>query len=97
MTYLQKFHQECPGYKGDIVDSSCPWRCGYEDTNKCPCYESGHTLTCDDCWNREVIQSDYWILVDGDTGVCPNCHRQDHIDPLAKYCRYCGARVELEE
>lgn len=33
-----------------------------------------------------------WILVDKNgTGVCSECHRQDYIDPLATYCRYCGA------
>lgn len=27
-------------------------------------------------------------------GVCSNCHRLDFIDNLAKYCRYCGAKLE---
>lgn len=38
-----------------------------------------------------------WTLVRNGAGVCSECHRQDHIDPLAKYCRYCGARLEAEE
>ena len=25
------------------------------------------------------------------TAICSNCNRQDHIDPLATHCRYCGA------
>ena len=35
-----------------------------------------------------------WIMQQDNTGVCSNCHRQDHIDPLVKYCRYCGARMD---
>lgn len=40
-----------------------------------------------------------WILVDTDKwiGVCSNCNRQDSIDHLAKHCRFCGARMDLEE
>lgn len=40
-----------------------------------------------------------WILVDTEkrTGVCSNCNRQDSIDHLAKHCRFCGARMDLEE
>lgn len=39
-----------------------------------------------------------WILVDTDKwiGVCSNCNRQDSIDHLAKHCRFCGARMDLE-
>ncbi len=36
-----------------------------------------------------------WILKDENgSGVCSNCHRQDKIDPLAGYCRYCGAKMK---
>ena len=39
-----------------------------------------------------------WILVDNNgTGVCSECNRQDHIDPLATHCRYCGALMDGEE
>ena len=43
---------------------------------------------------KEVTMS--WILRDDakGTGVCSVCHRQDHIDPLATHCRYCGARIK---
>lgn len=47
--------------------------------------------------NGVVIQKQsVWILVDKKkgTGVCPNCHLLDHIDPLATYCRYCGAKIK---
>lgn len=27
------------------------------------------------------------------TAICSNCNRQDHIDPLATHCRYCGAEI----
>lgn len=36
-------------------------------------------------------------LVDNGKGVCSNCHRLDSIDNLAKYCRYCGAKMDLNE
>lgn len=32
-----------------------------------------------------------WICVANGFGVCSNCHRADHIDQLAGFCRYCGA------
>ena len=35
-------------------------------------------------------------LIDNGKGVCSNCHRLDGIDNLAKYCRYCGAKMDLE-
>lgn len=37
-----------------------------------------------------------WILVDKKkgTGVCSNCHRLEHIDPIATHCRYCGAKMK---
>ena len=39
-----------------------------------------------------------WILVDKNgTGVCSECNRQDRIDLLAKYCRYCGALMDGKE
>lgn len=33
-------------------------------------------------------------LVNNEKGVCSNCHRLDSIDELAKYCRYCGAKID---
>ena len=33
-------------------------------------------------------------LVSGGKGVCSNCHKLDSIDELAKYCRYCGAKID---
>ena len=33
-------------------------------------------------------------LVNNGKGVCSNCHRLDSIDELAKYCRYCGAKLD---
>ena len=35
-------------------------------------------------------------LIDNGKGVCSNCHRLDSIDNLAKYCRYCGAKIQEE-
>ena len=35
-------------------------------------------------------------LIDNGEGVWSNCHRLDSIDNLAKYCRYCGAKLQEE-
>ena len=35
-------------------------------------------------------------LIDSGKGICSNCHRLDSIDNLAKYCRYCGAKIDKE-
>lgn len=37
-----------------------------------------------------------WVMKDSQgNGVCSHCNRQDHIDPLATHCRYCGAKMEV--
>lgn len=57
---------------------------------------------CNTCFMSNCPENPYnkitgkWIMRQDGTGVCSNCHKQDHIDPLAKYCRYCGVRMELE-
>lgn len=38
-----------------------------------------------------------WIMKGFHKGVCNQCHRLDYIDPLATHCRYCGAKMDLEE
>ena len=43
---------------------------------------------------REQVEKAWrgeWQMVSNGSGVCSECHRQDKIDPLAKFCRYCGA------
>lgn len=46
----------------------------------------------------DPVKHGQWILKDGrGHGVCSQCHRQDHIDPLATHCRYCGAEMDIEE
>ena len=35
-----------------------------------------------------------WMMARDGYGICSNCNRGDHIDPLAKFCRYCGAKTE---
>ena len=39
----------------------------------------------------EKVWRGEWQMVSNGIGVCSECHRQDKIDPLAKFCRYCGA------
>lgn len=35
-----------------------------------------------------------WILIQNGSGICSACNRNDHIDSLAAYCKYCGARMD---
>ena len=60
---------------------------GYCEVDGTPTFSN----TLSDCCVKDVT----WILKDetNGTGVCSNCHRQDHIDPLASYCRYCGSKI----
>lgn len=37
-----------------------------------------------------------WIMRDNQKGVCNQCNRLDDIDPIAMFCRYCGARMDGE-
>lgn len=39
---------------------------------------------------RPVVRGS-WVSVHDRYGICSNCHRGDHIDPLAEFCRFCGA------
>ena len=60
----------------------------------------GHTPT--DAINRiaklsadvQEVNHAKFELVNNGKGVCSNCHRLDSIDKLAKYCRYCGAKID---
>ena len=44
----------------------------------------------------EKVWRGEWQMVSNGSGVCSECHRQDKIDPLAKFCRYCGAPMTDE-
>ncbi len=49
--------------------------------------------------SREQVEKVWrgeWQMVSNGSGVCSECHRQDKIDPLAKFCRYCGAPMTDE-
>lgn len=52
-----------------------------------------HTPTADVV---EVIHAKFELVNNG-KGVCSNCNRLDFIDNTAKYCRYCGARMDGDE
>lgn len=54
-----------------------------------------------EAWNTRTPAADVvevkhakFELVDSGKGACSNCHRLDSIDKLAKYCRYCGAKMD---
>ena len=53
-----------------------------------------YTNSTTEQWEKYFDDSSHRILCDKGKGVCPNCHRLDNIDPLARYCRYCGAKLK---
>lgn len=42
---------------------------------------------------QEVKHAKFELVSNG-KAVCSNCHRLNSIDELAKYCRYCGAKID---
>ena len=44
----------------------------------------------------EVVHA-RWENVQNGKGCCSNCNRLDSIDNLATHCRYCGAKMDLED
>ena len=44
--------------------------------------------------NVQEVRHAKFELIDNGKGICSNCHRLDSIDNLAKYCRYCGAKMD---
>ena len=42
----------------------------------------------------QAVRHAKFEFVNSGKGVCSNCHRLDSIDELAKYCRYCGAKMD---
>ena len=55
-----------------------------------------YTNSTTEQWEKYFDDGEPRILCDNGKGVCPNCHRLDTIDPLARYCRYCGAKLANE-
>jgi hypothetical protein len=45
----------------------------------------------------EVVHAEWVLKQSNGYAVCNNCCRGDYVDPLAKYCRYCGALMKHEE
>ena len=46
---------------------------------------------------EELRPKGRWVLRDDKgNGVCNHCNRQDKIDPMATHCRYCGAKMEVD-
>ena len=74
--------EECPGFTDKFEWVYLP--CNVGDTNTC---RHGET---------EIRHAKFELVANG-KGVCSNCHRLDSIDNLAKYCRYCGAKIDGEE
>ena len=49
--------------------------------------------------SRDLVEKVWrgeWQMISNGSGICSKCHRQDKIDPLAKFCRYCGAPMTDE-
>ena len=80
----KEYHEELHAYYKD--DYGKGFQAGLLVTIKQPTIEA------------EPVVHGEWILKDDHgKGVCSNCHRQDKIDPLAGFCRYCGADMRGEQ
>lgn len=55
-----------------------------------------YTNSTTEQWEKYFDDGEKRILCDHGKGVCPNCHRLDSVDPLARYCRYCGTKLKSE-
>ena len=44
-----------------------------------------------------VQEHGHWTMVSNGSGVCSVCNRLDKIDPLAAYCKYCGAKLKEDK
>lgn len=80
---------------------------GWCDNTECDCLncKSDHrcSIVCEIADAPTIDPEDLrpkgrWILRDDKgNGVCNHCNRQDKIDPMATHCRYCGAKMEVDE
>lgn len=84
----------------ELINEDCKYK---NPTNE---YTRGCNEVCDwvikiikDIPTADVTEVKYakFELVNNGKGVCSNCHRLDSIDKLAKYCRYCGAKMNKEK
>lgn len=61
---------------------------------RCPdCACEGDALKLYNAGYRRQREGE-WILQQNGKGVCSKCNRQDNMDELACFCRYCGARMK---
>lgn len=60
MTFKEKFEKEHPGSDiWSVIEDTCPDDHGYmEPTFRCPRYDNGTEMSCKDCWDREIPDSD---------------------------------------
>lgn len=84
MTYLQKCLMEHPEFdKSTIVEIYCPKELGYSDDEAeygCP---NGNSLTCEQCWNREIPGTE--AMADEEAAK----------QSVLKTCPFCGGEAEL--
>jgi hypothetical protein len=76
------------------IDGTDDWDGGYNPERECYIIEHMANIPAVDA--APVVHA-RWILVQNGSGVCSACNRNDHIDSLAVYCRYCGAKMDGEQ
>lgn len=52
MTFREKLEMEHPEIKHYLI--CCPYQFEYEKPGYCPKYQDDDTMSCNDCWNREI-------------------------------------------
>ena len=87
---LEKFERRIKKY----VKPEIPEERAFVKWCRDECIKQGYAMPTADV--QEVRHAKF-ELIDNGKGVCSNCHRLDSIDDIAKYCRYCGARMDGDE
>ena len=81
------------------IDKAMPF---IDEMGKKYCMTPCNILTCKEILAKvptadvQEVRHAKFELIDSGKGICSNCHRLDSIDNLAKYCRYCGAKIDKE-
>lgn len=47
--------------------------------------------------NYRKMEEGGWMHIRNGKGICIRCNRQDAVDGLAHFCRYCGAEVKCDD
>lgn len=92
MTYREKLRIEHP----DFIDpdfrggcKGCPDHYRYENTHVCLRYSNGASMTCEDCWDREIVSTADKISEQANSMVAIKLH------PYCNDCPHFGPKMDI--